>query len=193
MENTNTQAPDKKKSKKKWIIIAIVAVLVVAVLGSSGDTPTNTSSPEQTISENASHSSDTTTVATEQSNSIKVGSDVSTKQIKIIYKSCNTDFVDYSAYADIKDGHKIIEAVFDFENISNTDVYISGFECYADGSKCDDFFYVDDYTSPYNSISPSRKLTDVAVYYQVPENAEKIEIEYEANVWSGEKFIFTVE
>ena len=191
MENTNTQVPEKKKSKKKWIIIAVVAVLVIAVFGSSGDTSTNTTTPEQTIYENTLPSNETT--AAEQSNYINAGSDVSTKQIKISYKSCNSDFVDYSAYADIKEGHKIIQAIFDFENITNTDVYVSGFECYADGSKCDDFFYVDDYTSPYNSISPGRKLTDVAVYYQVPENAESIEIEYEANSWTGEKFVFTVE
>ena len=133
------------------------------------------------------------TVTTEQSNALKVGSTVSDRQLKITYKSCDTDFQNYSYYADVKDGYKIIEAIFDFENICDTDAYISGFECYADGSKCETFYYVDDYTFPYDSISSGRKLTDVAVYYEVPADSESIEIEYESNFWTDDKYIFIVE
>lgn len=199
MENTNAQvnpAPEKKKSKKKWIIIAVVAVLIIAALGSSGESDTSGTTIEnlsQSASDNNTSSDAQTATSANQSNVINVGNAVSDRQLKISYKSCDTDFQDYSEYADVKDGYKIVEAVFDFENISDSDVFVSGFECYADGVKCEEFFSVDNYVSPYESLSSGRKLTDIAIYYEVPVDAERIEIEYETNFWTEDKFIFIVD
>ena len=199
MENTNAQvnpAPEKKKSKKKWIIIAVIVVLIIAALGSSGESDTSGTTIEplsQSVSDSNTPSNAQTTTTANQSNVINVGNAVSDRQLKISYKSCNTDFQDYSEYADVKDGYRIVEAVFDFENISDSDAFISGFECYADGTKCEEFFYVDNYSFPYESLSSGRKLTDIAIYYEVPVDAESIEIEYETNVWTEDKFIFIVD
>lgn len=199
MENTNAQvnpAPEKKKSKKKWIIIAVVAVLIIAALGSSGESDISGTTIEnlsQSASDNNTSSDAQTATSANQSNVINVGNAVSDRQLKISYKSCDTDFQDYSEYADVRDGYKIIQAVFDFENISDSDVFVSGFECYADGVKCEEFFSVDNYVSPYESLSSGRKLTDIAIYYEVPVDAERIEIEYETNFWTEDKFIFIVD
>ncbi len=190
MENTNSQTPEKKKGKKKWIIIAVIIVLIITIVGSGSSEPTvDTPSTDNSVSQSTKEN-ETTKSATDE---IKSGSTVSNNSVKISYKSCNTDFTDYSPYADVKNGYRIIEAVFDFENISNSDIFVDGFECYADGAKCESFFYVDDYTFPYESISSGRKLTDVAVYYQVPTDAERIELEYEADFWDDEKYVFIVE
>ncbi|MBE6776450.1 MAG: DUF4352 domain-containing protein [Ruminococcaceae bacterium] len=186
----------KKSNKKKWIIIAIVIVLFIAIAsaGSSEptvETPTDEAGVSESVNEtNDSKEAETTAAATDK---IEVGSTVTNSEVKIIYKSCNTDFKKYSQYADIKSGHKIVQAVFDFENISETDISLNGFDCYADGVKCESFYYVDDYSDPVlTSISAGRKLTDATVYYEVPTDAELIELEYEADFWSGDKYIFII-
>ena len=180
----------KKKSKKKWIIIAIVVVLFLAIASSGSEEPTvETPSDSAAITEtkNAAEKETEEKTETASTDKIEVGSTVSNKSVKITY------FKKYSQYADIKTGHKIIQAVFDFENISETDVILDGFACYADGVKCDSFYYVDDYSDPIlTTISAGRKLNDATVYYEVPENAELIELEYEADFWSGDKYIFIV-
>lgn len=201
MENENIQTstpiPEKKKKgKKKWIIIAVVVVLFLAIASSGSSEPTvETPSDEAGVTEDVNSSktteADTTAAATDK---IKVGSTVSDESVKITFKSCNADFKKYSQYADLKSGHKVIQAVFDFENISSTDISLNGFECYADGAKCDSFYYVDDYSDPIlTSISSGRKLTDATVYFEVPSDTEVIELEYEADYWSGEKYIFIIE
>lgn len=192
MENTNAQVnptPQKKKSKKKWIIIAVVIVLLVVVLGSSGEGDTSGTTIEQL----GQSTSDSNTPASASNNAINVGNAVSDKQLKIYYKSCNTDFQDYSEYADVRDGYKIIQAVFDFENISSNDVSLNGIDCYADGVKCESFFSVDDYSSPtLETISAGRKLINATVYFEVPEESKEIELEYEPDFWDDEKYIFIV-
>lgn len=176
----------KKKGKMKWIILAVV-VLIVAIFIF---TP---SSSEPTVDE-ISGDTNSTQSAQPATKSIKPGSIVTNDEVKISYKSCNTDFKRYSSYADVKKGYKVIEAVFDFENVSSTDISLNGFECYADGVKCDSFYSVENYTNPcYESISAGRKLIDAKVYFEVPSNAESIELEYEADFWDSEKYIFIVE
>lgn len=193
-ENIQTQTPTKKKSKKKWIIITVVLVLFIAIAASGSSEPT-VETPSGDISASQSAETDKKEEATAAStNEIKVGSSVSNNHVKITFKSCNSDFKNYSQYADIKSGYKVIQAIFDFENISSSDIYLEGFECYADGAKCDSFYFVDDYSSPiFTSISAGRKLTDATVYYEVPADAEKIELEYQADMWSDDKYIFIVE
>ena len=181
----------KKKGKKKWIVIAVILVVLFIAIGSSGESETPTVS--ESAPDNVSQTADSS--ASQQAlDKIKVGSTVSDKTLKITYKSCNADFRNYSQYAELKDGHKVIQAVFDFENISETDTSLNGFECYADGVKCEEFFYVDDYSSPtLESVSAGRKLNDATVYFAVPQNASVIELEYEYDLWDGDKYIFAVE
>lgn len=176
----------KKKGKMKWIILALV-VLIVAIFIF---TP---SSSEPTVEELSGDTNSTESSQAATSN-IKPGSVVTNDEVKISYKSCNTDFKKYSSYADIKKGYKVIEAVFDFENVSSSDISLNGFECYADGEKCEAFYSVEDYNNPwFESISAGRKLTNAKIYFEVPSNAENIELEYEADFWSSDKYIFIVE
>lgn len=193
-ENIQVQTPTKKKSKKKWIIIAAVIVLLVVIATSGSSEPkVETTNGDASVSQSSEtdKKEETTKASTD---SIKVGSSVSDNSVKITYKSCNSNFKDYSQYADVKSGYKVIQAIFDFENISSSDIYLEGFDCYADGVKCESFYYVDDYSDPIlTSISAGRKLTDATVYYEVPADAETIELEYQANMWSDDKYIFIVE
>lgn len=184
VQQTISEQPKKKKGKKKWIIIAVILVLFVEIISSGSSEPTVETSPNGSVAE-------TTKADTQQ---IKVGSSVSDDYLKITYKSCNADFKNYSRYASVKSGYKVIQAVFDFENISTTDQSLNGLYCYADGVKCEEFYSVDDYSSPtLETISAGRKLTNATVYFEVPKDAKDIELEYEADFWSSEKYIFIVE
>lgn len=192
---TPVEAPKKKKGKKKWIIISVIAVFLIIVLASSGDskpkveTPSEQNGSSQPSQESKSDNDGETQDETKQ---IKVGSTVSDDELKITFKSCNANFTRYSKYADIKKGYKVMQAVFVFENISPSDAWLNGFECYADGEKCENFYSVDDYkSSVLESISPGRKVT-ATMYYEVPKNAKNIELEYERDAWTSEKYVFVV-
>lgn len=197
MENEKIQSDTNSKKKSKKILLLIPIALVVAVFGflliaivfSDPAEPT-----VEPITNEHNISSETTEADASANGEIRAGSAVSNKSVKISFKSCNTDFKDYSDYADLKEGFKVIEAVFDFENISSSDIILEGFDCYADGEKCESFFYVDEYSDPVlQSISAGRKLTDAKVYFEVPSDAEEIELEYSADFWNDEKYIFIVE
>lgn len=203
MENTNnsaqTNAPEKKKSKKKWIIIAVIAVVLIIAIGSAGgdtgnDGPVVNSISDSGNSDTPSQTTPEETTAQPATSEIKAGSEITNNEFKISYKSCNADFKNYSKYATLADGYKVVEAVFDFENITDSDQSVGHFECYADGVKCDTFYSVDDYSNPdYESISAGRKLTDSKLYFTVPKDAEVIELEYEYNMWNEDKYIFVIE
>lgn len=194
MENSTNQTPEKKKGKKKWIVIAVIVLLIAIVASTGSDEPAVTTNQNVDSSDVSEATDKADNVEKTVTDKIKAGTTLSNKQLKINYKSCDADFQDYSYYAEIKDGYKVVKAVFDFENISSTDVILEGFDCYADGVKCESFYFVDDYSNPIlTSISAGRKLNDATVYYEVPADAESIELEYEANMWTGEKYIFIVE
>lgn len=121
------------------------------------------------------------------------GTVVRTNELKITYLSCSDNYKNYNEMFPPKDGYKIIMAKFEFENISNTDRAIWGSECYADDMKCDLYLYAKDSSwAAIDTISPGRKV-QAAVYYEVPKDAKKIEIEFDGNVWINEKIIFVVE
>ena len=181
MENQNNQAQPqtqyvivKKKSKAKWIILAIIAVIIVAAIATAGGGEDKVT--EKNISD------------------IKPGTTVTYDGVDIIYKSCDADFKNYSKYATVKEGYKVIQAVFDFENNSENDAVLENFECYADGVKCEAFYSVDDYSSPtLETVSAGKKFVDAKVYYEVPADAEVIELEYEYDMWNEYKYTFIVE
>lgn len=182
----------KKKSKAKWIIIALIVVIIIAAVGSTGGNGDN----EPTIGSiddisNVEASNNENKPSTKD---IKSGSTVSDGDIKVSYISCNTNFTNYNKYLEPEKGNKVIEVVFDFENTSKQDQSVGYFECYADGAKCESYYGVDGASFPsYESISAGRKLGASKFYYEVPESAEIIELEYECDMFSNEKYIFIVE
>ncbi len=181
---------EQKKKKKRWIIIAVVVViiLIIAVASSSGGDSSDDSTGEtQTVQADGSESE---TEQTEEK--IEAGYSVTTDSLKISYVSCDADFKDYNTYATVGSGNKVIRAEFQFENISSTDQVLPSVECYADGSKCDAFYSVDDYASPtLETVSSGRNFTAV-IYYEVPSDAQEIELEMDDSYWSSSKTIFVV-
>lgn len=191
--NEALQQEKKKKKKKKWIIIGVVIVVLIiifAAAGSSGSSDSGeTANTTEAISDTQKESK---SEDTEGSQVIQPGTALNTDELKISYVSCDDNFTDYDEYSKPSDGKKVIRAKFSFENISSNDYYFNSMECYADNNKCEIYIYADDYADPVlQSISPGRTL-DAVVYYEVPKNAEKIEIEMQPDTWDDSKIIFSV-
>lgn len=179
----------KKPIYKKWWFWVIIVIVVIIVLSSlfGGDPDSSTTETEtNTVTQSQSESE------TETPSLIEAGTSVTVDGLEISYISCDPDYRDYDEYFGPQDGNKVIRAEFEFKNVSDTDCSLSNFDCYADGAKCTDFYYADDYASPtLETISPNRTFKAV-VYYEVPENAQNIEMEMETNFWTDDKVIFSV-
>lgn len=184
----------KKKRKKRLIILAVLVVLVIGVIAIAGSGDEDNGKKVEAIS--SSQSADGTAEEAQPDSEIPAviepGTAVTVDNLKISYVSCDADFKKYHEYADVDGGNKVIRAEFTFENLSERDISLDGFECYADNNKCEEFYAVDDYASPtLESVSPGRSFKAV-VYYEVPKNAASIELETELDFWSSDKLIFSV-
>ncbi len=122
---------------------------------------------------------------------MEVGETLTTNTLKITYKSSADD--KGAQYFPAASGNKIIKLTFEIENISSSDRLVGSydFKCYADDVATSEYYYsVNDYLST-TTLSPGRKATG-SIYFEVPKNANSIDVEYETNYWSGNKAIFVV-
>lgn len=125
-------------------------------------------------------------------NAFHVGEILESKDEKLTYLSCDTDYIPDSRFAHSKSGNKIVRLEFEYENIGKVDSSISfySFTGYADGYKVDPWYYADDDIS--GTISTGKKIKG-SVYFEVPENAKEITVEYDMSFWSSKKAVFVVE
>lgn len=178
----------KIKSKKTlWIVLVVVAVLIIIIAAaSSGD-----DSPKVEPAAGDSVQSSQSTSATDEK--VKPGSTLNANGVKITYKSAEV-WTGYDEFTKPKDGNKVIRAYFEFENTSSTDCSVgsSYFQCYADGSAANEFFFSNDSDlSMLLSLSSGRKTAGY-IYYEIPNDAKEIELEYDASFWSDKKIVFEV-
>ena len=124
-------------------------------------------------------------------NVYKVGETLETGKVKITFQSAE-DYTSDNMFIEPDEGNKYIRAYFVVENTGNTDTLVSSydFDCYADDSAADTPLLTDKMLSS-TTLSPGRKAEGY-VYYEVPQNAQKIEIEYETSYWTQKKVIFVV-
>lgn len=176
----------KKQGIKGWQIALIVIAVLIVVFGLSGDS-TNTEPNIQ-----ANDSAVTSTNVENKVTEVKVGENITTNTLKVSFIELNDNFTGYSQYASVKSGYKVIKATFEFENISSTDQYVSDwdFNCYADGYDCETFYSVDD--NGFSATLSAGKKTKGNIYYEVPNNATDITLEYETDFWTDKKVIFRV-
>lgn len=120
-----------------------------------------------------------------------VGDIIETNAVRITYTKA-AEYVSNNEFLMPKDGYRYIYIELDVENISNSDQLVSyfSFNCYADGQSCDGYYGMDDALSA--TLSPGRKGKGT-IAFEVPKDAQTIEIEYEDNVWTQNKLIFLYE
>lgn len=184
----------KKSIVKKWWFWVIIVVVLIAVIGAIGGGDNDDSTPSDDVVAEQTSDSETTAATSETTtasdNKYYVGDTVNDGDVIINYASAE-EWTGYEDYFAPKSGNKIIRIKVDITNNSSSDYFISSFYCYADNQSVESYYYGDDTFSTY-TISSGRN-TSGYVYFEVPENAETIEIEYETNYWSDEKAIFVVE
>lgn len=101
------------------------------------------------------------------------------------------DYVSDNEFIQPEEGNKIIKLTFEFENNSEDSMYVSmyDFEAFADGYSVEQV-YLDD--EPLDATLSKDKKTKGAIYFEVPESAETISVEYMSNVWTDDKVKFKV-
>ncbi len=108
--------------------------------------------------------------------------------LDVKYNFANLNFKKYGQYAHIKSQHKVIQAQFEFQNVSEVDRLITSdeFKCYVDGVECERFLNVSD-ASFSNILSAGKKIIR-NIYFEVPLNAKEIKIKYE-NPFVSKEFV----
>lgn len=172
-----------KKFSSVFGIIAVILIFSLFAIGSGND-------KASVSADSASDNSKTTTQKADEPVKVEVGETLTTNTLKITYKSSADD--KGAEYFPAASGNKIIKLTFEIENISSTDQIVSvyDFKCYSDDVASSAYYYGDDGLST-TTLSAGRKATG-NVYFEVPQNANSIDVEYETNYWSGNKAIFVV-
>lgn len=187
----------------KWIIIAVIVVLILGSVGGGDDESTNTGNSNTTESqnteskntENQNNQDDTKENAEKENNVFKEGDTIEAGDLKFSVDKIETNYTDYDnqyGLHDLKDGMKYIKLSFTFENVGDSDSYVSiyDFDCYADGVLCEQYFMFDEDFINAN-LSAGRKVS-YSIYFTVPKDAKEVELEYTKNIWTSEKIIIKV-
>lgn len=121
-----------------------------------------------------------------------VGESATLDDIKVTLVSVDTDFEDYYSYALVDDDCNVVQANFEFENVGDYTEYVSyyDFTCFADKFSCDSFYSVEG-SYFYETIDSGKKAKGT-VYFEVPKDADTIEIEYDGNSYDDSKITFIV-
>lgn len=121
----------------------------------------------------------------------KVGDVVTSNRLNITYLSCE-EYVSDNMFVVPAEGYRFVTCEFEFENVGTSDEFVSSFEfdCYADGLNCKGVYIRDDELSA--TLSAGRK-TKGTVTFEVPIDAEVIEVEFLSNYWTSNRVVFTVE
>ena len=163
------------------IIFGLFAAMVLVVLSISIISYDSSETSGDSLSAGSSAVSDNLTV----------GSTLSAKGLNITLKKVE-DWDSDNMFIQPKDGNKFIRAYFTLENTNSTSRYLGSYDftCYADNVKTDMSIFGEDTLALGTEVSGGRVLQGY-IYYEVPVNAESIQIEYDSDWW-GSKAIFTV-
>ena len=123
---------------------------------------------------------------------LKVGDTLDANGLKITLNEAADLNGNHSRYSQPKNGYKYIRVYFIIKNTNSSDRYLSSYDftCYADDAKMEEYIWGDN-TLESGKISNGRNIQGY-VYFEVPKNAQKIEIEYETDWWTDEKACFKV-
>lgn len=167
--------------------------------GGDSDGPSD-SSPKKVESESKGNSNengqivdykeDSKNKESEPDNEFNVGDVVEASDLKISFTNVE-EYTPENEFMQSKEGNVYYKMDFEFENISDSDQYISSFDfkCYADGYDMEQS-YMDELDLDA-TLSPGKK-TKGSVFFEVPIDSSEIILEYETNFWTEEKIVFVV-
>ena len=192
-------AKEKKKgSCLKTILIAIVGFflfifIIGLIVGDDEQSASNNEPPKTESVENANvkeaEEADSKPEMKESDNVFHVGDVVETSDSVITFISAKKYQSD-NEFITPEKGNVFYRFEFEFENTGSSDLAISSiisWNCYADGYAVNQSWVGDDVLD--TTISPGRKAKG-ALYFEIPQSAKSIELEYETNFWLEDKIIF---
>ena len=170
------------------VILLVVGILIFlfSFIGMMGGSDSKDKNPQKVGKAESGDSTETE----EPSNVFQVGDLVETDNFRITYESAS-EYEPDNEFLQAKDGYTYWEFKFKFENISDTDQTVStlmDWECYADNSKVDQSWIESD--NGLDATLSAGREAEGAVYFEVPTDAESIELEYDINFWQSDKIIF---
>lgn len=175
----------------KWIVVGI---LVLGLFGScfgSSDEESESNNVVNNSGNIEANNQNNTAISTEivVDNVFEVGEFLETDYLKISYLSCEEYKTD-NQFMQPDEGYTYYRLEFEFENIGETDQYISSwdFTGYADGYSVEQTYFDDDLAA---TLSAGKK-TKGAVYFVVPGDAVEVISEYELNFWTEDKVVFVI-
>ena len=153
-------------------VLIIVVIVIVCIVGCMSSCAKGVDEAVKEVSSGYDDQSGKTSFA--------VGEVFESKHLKIKFDSSNLNFNNYSEYATVKDGYKIVEFKFTAENVGEDDESFSytDFNCYADGEKRQQFYSVEDSGLDSGGTISKGKISSVPVYCEVPKDASKVTVEY---------------
>lgn len=131
--------------------------------------------------------------ASEKSTVFEVGDVYESDNVKIMFLSCGDYTVD-NEFMQPESGDKYIFAEFSIENTGELELDTGSFlfDCYADNTECKrPIVSSEDILTSITSLS-SGKNTKGKIFFEVPTDAEKIQLEYKINALTDEKIYFNV-
>lgn len=180
----------------RWWFIALVVIIIIGAIGGSGGSKSNGTQQIGTVGQastgTASQSGAKSTEPTPEPKTVyNVGDILQDGNTQIVYVSSG-DYTSDNEFMQPKAGNKYIFLKFAFINTGKTDTSISfySFEAYADGYHADMFYGGDDDLSA--TLSAGRATTGL-IYFEVPADAQEIEVEYTPNVFLDRKIKFVYE
>lgn len=158
-----------------------IFLIFVLLIGSSSDS--------DSVKKVENTSSKQIEVEKEEKEFFTAGESFDAKGLVVTINELNSEFTDYDdpyGLNELEDGKKYIKASFTFENNSDSEKYVSiyDFDCYADGTTCEQHYsFGGDFIN--TNLSPTRNVS-FDTYYIVPDDCEVIELEYKINMFSDE-------
>jgi len=188
-------APVKKKKGKGGIIagcIAAVVVFAIVIGGAFGGKSDESKVATANTSVSASSAAESKETSSRQT-VYRVGDVVDANGLKITYKKAEKWESD-NQFIHPADGNMFIRVFFSIQNTSSSDKTIGSFDfdCYADDVKMEDCYYGDDALTSISTISSGRSAEGY-IYFEVPQKAKNIDVEYETSWWTNQKALFKVE
>lgn len=125
----------------------------------------------------------------ETEGALSVGESFEDKNVRITYEECFRDDSN-NQFIQPKEGYHFMTCKFEFENISDSDQTVSeiSFDCFADGIDCDAAYFRDDAINA--TLSAGRKAVGT-VTFEVPDDAQTVEVEYVNDFWTSGRVVFT--
>ncbi|MCD8045282.1 MAG: DUF4352 domain-containing protein [Clostridiales bacterium] len=186
----------KQRGIGKWVFLVVILIIILLIAAcSSGNSENSTSKIgmvddiTETNLSSASSENDAVGADEEAQTEYYVGDILQDGDMKIVYMASGV-YTEDNEFSQPDEGCEYIFLEFAFENTSASDdagISFYSFECYADGYNVDMYYGGEEDLSA--TLSAGRSTIGY-IYFEVPEDAEAIEVEYTTNYFTSDKITF---